>query len=61
VLAALRERGIPVAITMAGGYGHDIHTTVAVHLRTLRAAVASFEMWQHTRTDACPSMKQSAA
>lgn len=56
VLDALRERGIPVAITMAGGYGHDIHTTVALHLRTIRAAAASFEAWQSTRD----SMKQSA-
>ena len=61
VLAALRERGIPVAITMAGGYGHDVHTTVAVHLRTIRAAVASFDAWQRARQDALDSMKQSAA
>jgi acetoin utilization deacetylase AcuC-like enzyme len=61
VLSALRERGIPVAITMAGGYGHDIRTTVAVHLRTLRAAAASFEAWQRRRADAFGSMKESAA
>jgi acetoin utilization deacetylase AcuC-like enzyme len=58
VLAALRERGIPVAITMAGGYGHDIDTTVAVHLRTIRAAVASFHAWV-TRPSLELSMKQS--
>jgi acetoin utilization deacetylase AcuC-like enzyme len=29
VLAALRARGIPVAVSMAGGYGRDIATTVA--------------------------------
>jgi acetoin utilization deacetylase AcuC-like enzyme len=60
VLVALRERDIPVAITMAGGYGHDIHATVAVHLRTIRAAAASFEAWQRARRSAIVSMKQSA-
>jgi hypothetical protein len=28
---------------MAGGYGHDLATTVAVHLNTVRAA---FDAWQ---------------
>ena len=60
VLTALRERGIPVAVTMAGGYGHDIHTTVAVHLRTVRAALASFHAWQQLMRP-IDSMKQSAA
>lgn len=59
VLEALRERGIPVAITMAGGYGHDIHTTVAVHLRTIGAAVASCQAWA-SRARPNHSMKQSA-
>jgi acetoin utilization deacetylase AcuC-like enzyme len=61
VFTALRERAIPVAVTMAGGYGHDVHTTVAVHLRTLRAAVASCDAWPRTRQDEFDSMKQSAA
>jgi acetoin utilization deacetylase AcuC-like enzyme len=61
VLEALHERGIPVAITMAGGYGHDIHATVAVHLRTIRAAVASFNAWPRARRNAIDSMKQSAS
>ncbi len=46
VFAALRERGIPVAVSMAGGYGHDLATTVAVHQRTLAAALASWQAWQ---------------
>ena len=45
VLAALRERGIPVALSMAGGYGRDIHTTVAVQRRTLQEALASWQGW----------------
>jgi len=42
VFAACRERGIPVAVSMAGGYGHCIDDSVAVHLRTLQEAAASF-------------------
>ncbi|MGQ0649386.1 MAG: histone deacetylase family protein [Gemmatimonadaceae bacterium] len=38
VLRACREVGIPVAITIAGGYGRDIATTVEVHSRTAKAA-----------------------
>ncbi len=47
VFQALRERGIPVAVAMAGGYGRDVNTTVALHLRTLQEALAS---WQAQRT-----------
>jgi acetoin utilization deacetylase AcuC-like enzyme len=38
VLEHCREIGIPVAITIAGGYGHDIEDTVRVHLNTVRLA-----------------------
>lgn len=31
---------VPIAVTMAGGYGHDIETSVQVHLNTVRAACA---------------------
>lgn len=40
VLHAAREVGIPVAITIAGGYGRDVDTTVEVHCRTVRIAAA---------------------
>ncbi len=46
VLMALRERRIPVAISMAGGYGHRIEDTVAVHLQTLREALANWTQWK---------------
>jgi acetoin utilization deacetylase AcuC-like enzyme len=36
VLAACREVGIPVAVTIAGGYGRDVADTVAVHVNTVR-------------------------
>jgi acetoin utilization deacetylase AcuC-like enzyme len=38
VLQACREVGIPVAITIAGGYGLDIRETVAIHVATARVA-----------------------
>jgi acetoin utilization deacetylase AcuC-like enzyme len=42
----LGERRIPAAVTMAGGYGHDISTTVAIHLQTLRCAAEHHRRWQ---------------
>src|SRR5262245_44489156 len=36
-----REVGIPIAITIAGGYGHDIETTVEAHVRTVKVALAA--------------------
>ena len=53
VLDALRERRIPVALSMAGGYGHDLATTVAVQVATLTLAARSWQAWQR--------MKESAA
>jgi acetoin utilization deacetylase AcuC-like enzyme len=38
VLETVREVGIPVAITIAGGYGRHIDTTVAIHAETARLA-----------------------
>ena len=45
VFDALAARRIPVAVTMAGGYGRQVETTVAVHLRTLENAVAARRRW----------------
>ncbi|HET7527127.1 MAG TPA: histone deacetylase [Burkholderiaceae bacterium] len=65
VLDALRERGIPVAVVMAGGYGSDIDITVSAHLRTVIEAARSASLWQPTSLAAgrgtADSMKQSAA
>jgi acetoin utilization deacetylase AcuC-like enzyme len=52
VLAELRRRGIPVALSMAGGYGRDLHTTVAVQRRTLELALESWQGWQRVRQEA---------
>ena len=46
VLTALRERRIPVALSMAGGYGRDLATTVAVHRQTLALALQSWQSWR---------------
>jgi acetoin utilization deacetylase AcuC-like enzyme len=42
VFAACREAGIPVAASMAGGYGRDVATTAAIHLETVRAAAGAY-------------------
>ena len=49
VFAALRERRIPVALSMAGGYGRDIEVTVAIQAATLRSAVESWQGWKNAR------------
>jgi acetoin utilization deacetylase AcuC-like enzyme len=38
VLDHAKERGIPVAVTMAGGYGKNIQDTVDVHIQTIGIA-----------------------
>jgi acetoin utilization deacetylase AcuC-like enzyme len=38
VLGEAHQRGIPVAVTMAGGYGKNIRDTVAVHVQTIAIA-----------------------
>lgn len=38
VYRACRERGVPVAITLGGGYAVEVSDTIAIHLETVRAA-----------------------
>ena len=38
VLEKAREIGLPVCVTIAGGYGHDIGQTVQVHVNTVEIA-----------------------
>lgn len=40
-----RERHIPVAFSMAGGYGRVIEDTVAVQVNTYRSALESWTRW----------------
>jgi acetoin utilization deacetylase AcuC-like enzyme len=44
VLGTLAARGIPVAITMAGGYAADIEDSVDIHAHTIRTAR---RIWEH--------------
>ena len=39
------DRRIPVAVSMAGGYGRDIQTTVDLHRQTLQHAHAAWQAW----------------
>jgi acetoin utilization deacetylase AcuC-like enzyme len=47
IFALAASLRVPVAVTMAGGYGHEIETTVQVHLNSVRAALGH---WLHCRT-----------
>jgi acetoin utilization deacetylase AcuC-like enzyme len=46
VLSWLGERRIPVALSMAGGYGRDLALTVAIQRRTLELAHAAWLAWR---------------
>jgi acetoin utilization deacetylase AcuC-like enzyme len=41
------QRGVPVAMAMAGGYGTRIEDTVQVQVNTFAVAVASWRRWQN--------------
>jgi acetoin utilization deacetylase AcuC-like enzyme len=59
VLAALRQRAIPVAVSMAGGYGRDLAVTVELQRRTLAEAMDSWRAWNRLRQ--AGSVEQSGA
>ena len=46
VLDALRLRGIAAALSMAGGYGRELSSTLAVQVNTLNEAARSWARWQ---------------
>jgi acetoin utilization deacetylase AcuC-like enzyme len=46
VLQWLNRHRVPVALAMAGGYGSDIHTTVALQCRTVQLAQLAWRAWQ---------------
>ncbi len=46
VLRFLRQRRVAVALSMAGGYGRDLATTVAVQRETLALAYQSWVEWR---------------
>jgi len=43
VLKTCKERGIPVAVTMAGGYAREVDDTVDVHFQSIRRAAELLE------------------
>ncbi len=45
VFDAALERGLPVAVAMAGGYGNQIENTVAVHAQTIALAAQYHERY----------------
>jgi acetoin utilization deacetylase AcuC-like enzyme len=55
VLAAARERRIPVAISMGGGYGRVIEDTVAVQFGTFEQALLSWREWNNAGTAGHPN------
>ncbi len=59
VLQALSARRIPVALSMAGGYGRDLATTVSIQRRTLALAFEAWQHWQLGRSTSCePALLQ---
>jgi len=48
VFALARQHRIPVAVTMAGGYGRNIEDTVAVHVQTIALASRHAAGWRTT-------------
>ena len=45
VLQFLQQRAVPVALSMAGGYGRDLAVTVDVQRRTLELAYQAWQAW----------------
>jgi hypothetical protein len=40
VFEELRKRGVPIAMTLAGGYARRVEDTVRIHVNTIREAAA---------------------
>ncbi len=55
VLNLLGERRIPVALSMAGGYGRELATTVAIQRRTLELALAAWRAWRSCAVEESPA------
>src|SRR5215204_5207879 len=44
VLESCRERGIPVAVTMAGGYAREVEDTVDIHFQSIERAATPLDL-----------------
>lgn len=56
VLGACRAAGVPVAVTMAGGYARDTEDTVDIHVATIRAAARMSREGSAAR-EPCPEVR----
>ena len=61
VLSLLGELDIPVALAMAGGYGHDLDVTVAIQAATIEAAIVAWRGWRDRSPAICPTASASPA
>jgi acetoin utilization deacetylase AcuC-like enzyme len=61
VLEALRSAGIPVAITMAGGYAEDIDDVVDIHFATVRLALSGSGIAGRARLSPCSPTTPSSS
>ncbi len=50
VFASCRERGIPVAVTMAGGYAREVSDIVDIHFRTIQRAATLLRSEQRRKS-----------
>ena len=46
VFSACREMSLPIAVTIAGGYGSRIRNTVDIHLQTVYIALETAQAWR---------------
>lgn len=44
VYEACRKRGVPIAVTLGGGYSRDIHETAALHAQTISAGLTALNI-----------------
>ncbi|HSC62670.1 MAG TPA: histone deacetylase [Caldimonas sp.] len=61
VLGLLGELGIPVALAMAGGYGHDLDVTVAIQAATIETAIDAWRAWRGRSRSADASAATASA
>jgi acetoin utilization deacetylase AcuC-like enzyme len=51
VLESCRELGIPVAVTMAGGYARDVRDTVDIHFQSIERAATLLDLGEVSPVD----------
>lgn len=59
VLEGCRAAGIPVAVTMAGGYGRLVQDSVDIHLTTVRTAAVIARSWPRAPRPGGPSARSA--